>query len=145
MASLSAVAEDSSNAANNFAQELHERMTRQFSYLLDPKSKDFRAIFWVATYLCPVYRVLLSSDMEKMMEVKKFLRGKSVLIFIYRTICSFYSLDTRPARFLSGYSHAVCVTWSPPSEQDNVLLWSQISVFFCREAREGSGPVRQEG
>ena len=40
--------------------KLEERMKSQFSYLLDPKAKDFMVIFWVATFLSPVYRVLLA-------------------------------------------------------------------------------------
>ena len=51
MASLSTVVEDLGNAANNFAKELQGRMRSQFSYLLDPKSKDFKAIFWVAIFV----------------------------------------------------------------------------------------------
>ena len=49
-------------------------MRSQFAYLLDPDSNKFQSIFWVAAYLSPVYRVLLTSDMEKMKEVKKFLQ-----------------------------------------------------------------------
>ena len=49
--------------------KLEERMKSQFSYLLDPKAKDFMVIYWVATFLSPVYRVLLASDTEKMTEV----------------------------------------------------------------------------
>ena len=45
---------DPSNAAHTFAKKLEERMKTQFKYLLDPKAKDFQAIFWVATYLSPV-------------------------------------------------------------------------------------------
>ena len=49
-------------------------MRSQFAYLLDPDSNKLQSIFWVAAYLSPVYRVLLTSDMEKMKEVKKFLQ-----------------------------------------------------------------------
>ena len=53
-------------------------MKSQFSYLLEPKDKNFQVIFWVATFLSPVYRVVLASDTDKMTEVKKFLEGKSL-------------------------------------------------------------------
>ena len=69
--------EDQSNVAQTFATKLEERMKSQFSYLLDPKDKNFMVIFWVATFLSPVHRVL-ASDTDKMTEVKKFLEGKSL-------------------------------------------------------------------
>ena len=43
----------------------------------------FQSIFWVAAYLSPVYRVLLTSDTEKMKEVKKFLKSKSVICLAF--------------------------------------------------------------
>ena len=43
----------------------------------------FQSIFWVAAYLSPVYRVLLTSDTEKMKEVKKFLQSKSVICLAF--------------------------------------------------------------
>ena len=58
-------------------------MRSQFAYLLDPNSNKFESIFWVAAYLSPVYRVLLTSDMEKMKEVKKFLQSKSVISLVF--------------------------------------------------------------
>ena len=58
-------------------------MKSQFAYLLDPDSNKFQSIFWVATYLSPVHRVLLTSDPEKMKEVKKFLKSKSVLCLAF--------------------------------------------------------------
>ena len=75
LVSLSAVVEDQSNSAHTFATKLEESMKSQFRYLLEPKAKDFMVIFWVATFLSPVHRVLLASDTEKMTEVKKFLQN----------------------------------------------------------------------
>lgn len=72
--------EDQSNAAHTFATKLEERMKSQFSYLLEPKDKNFQVIFWVATFLSPVYRVVLASDTDKMTEVKRFLEGKSLFL-----------------------------------------------------------------
>ena len=86
---------DPSNTANTFAKKLDERMKSQFSYLLNLKAKDFQAIFWVATYLSPVYRVLLASDTEKMTEVKKFLQSKSVISLLF-VIVMFFLLDLIP-------------------------------------------------
>ena len=79
--------EDKNNAAHSFATKLEERMKSQFSYLLDPKDKDFMVVFWFATFLSPVYRVLLASDTEKMTEVKKFLKSKPVFSMLF--VCYF--------------------------------------------------------
>ena len=83
MASLAPQADDQSKTAHTFAKELQEKMKSQFVYLLDPKSDKFQSIFWVATYLSPVHRVLLTSDPEKMKEVKKFLKSKSVICLAF--------------------------------------------------------------
>ena len=88
--------EDQNNAAHSFAMKLEERMKSQFSYLLDPKAKDFMVIFWVATFLSPVYRVLLASDTEKMTEVKKFLKSKPVILLVFVILFFPPRLDTRP-------------------------------------------------
>ena len=58
-------------------------MKSQFAYLLDPDSNKFQSIFWVATYLSPVHRVLLTSDPEKMKEVEKFLKSKSIICLAF--------------------------------------------------------------
>ena len=58
-------------------------MKSEFAYLLNPKDKDFMGIFWVATFLSPVYRVLLASDTEKMTEVKKFLKSKPIISLVF--------------------------------------------------------------
>ena len=84
--------EDQNNAAHSFATKLEERMKSQFSYLLDPKDKDFMGIFWVATFLSPVYRVLLASDTEKMTVVKNFLKSKPVICYLF--VILFFSSQT---------------------------------------------------
>ena len=81
--------EDESNSAHTFATNLEERMKSQFKYLLEPKDKEFKAIFWVATFLSPVHRVLLASETEKMTEVKKFLQSKSVTGLVFVIIICF--------------------------------------------------------
>ena len=83
MASLAPLVGDQSKTVHTFAKELEEKIKMQFVYLLDPKSHHFQSIFWVATYLSPLYRVLLSSDPEKMEEVKKFLKSKSVICLAF--------------------------------------------------------------
>ena len=50
----------------------------------------FQSIFWVAAYLSPVYRVLQTSDTEKMKEVKKFLKSKSVIGLAFIIIIADY-------------------------------------------------------
>ena len=90
--SLSAVMEDQNNAAHSFATKLEERMKSQFSYLLNSKDKDFMGIFWVATFLSPVYRVLLASDTEKMTVVKNFLKSKPVICYLF--VILFFSSQT---------------------------------------------------
>ena len=83
LASLSPLVGDQSKTVHTFAKELDEKTKSQFAYLLDPKSNQFQSIFWVAAYLSPVYRVLLTSDTEKMKEVKKFLKSKSVICLAF--------------------------------------------------------------
>ena len=81
--------EDKSNSVHTFATNLEERMKSQFKYLLKPKDKEFKAIFWVATFLSPIHHVLLASETEKMTEVKKFLQGKSVTRLVFVIILCF--------------------------------------------------------
>ena len=91
--------EDPTKAVYAFAKELEEKMKSQFAYLLDAKSRNFQPIFWVATYLSPVTRVLLSSDIDKMQEVRKFLKSKSwkfTLVFTV-LISILLRIDTRSA------------------------------------------------
>ena len=90
LASLSPLVEDKSKTVHTFAKELDEKTKSQFEYLLDPKSNKFQSIFWVAAYLSPVYRVLLTSDTEKMKEVKKFLQSKSVIGLAFIIIIADY-------------------------------------------------------
>ena len=75
---LGNLVEDSTTSTTSFARELKKKMQSQFSYLLN-NERDFQPVFWVATYLSPLHHVLLSSDVDKMREVREFLKSESVI------------------------------------------------------------------
>ena len=65
------------DSAHNFAKEMRKQMEAYFVFLLKPFHKDFLPIYWVATYLCPVYRSLLTSD--QLPVVRKYLEGTIIV------------------------------------------------------------------
>ena len=50
------------------------QMETYFSFLLCPDDPSFLPIYWVATFLCPFHRFVITS--EEMPVVKAYLEGK---------------------------------------------------------------------
>ena len=55
------------------AQELSKELETTFSYMLDPKDKNYCPEYLVATYLTPQWRFLIKS--EQMTVIRKYLQG----------------------------------------------------------------------
>ena len=72
--SLKPRVEDETDSAHLFASELQEHFKSQFGFLLSKEDRDFQPLFWLATYLSPVYRVALST--VEIEEAKKFAKSK---------------------------------------------------------------------
>ena len=65
---------DETDSAHLFASELQDHFKIQFGFLLSKEDRDFQPLFWLATYLSPVYRVALST--VEIEEAKKFAKSK---------------------------------------------------------------------
>ena len=63
-----------SDTAHSFALEMKKQIQSYFSFLLYPTKPDFLPIYWVATFLCPVYRFVITS--EEMPVVRSYLESK---------------------------------------------------------------------
>ena len=72
--SLKPRVEDETDSAHLFASELQDHFKSQFGFLLSKEDRDFQPLFWLATYLSPVYRVALST--VEIEEAKKFAKSK---------------------------------------------------------------------
>ena len=74
LTSLEPIVGDPSDSAHLFAVELKEKIKSQFGYLLYPAADDFQPVYWLATYLSPVHKQVLSQDDVR--EVEKFIKSK---------------------------------------------------------------------
>ena len=61
------------DSCHQLAQELSKELVTTFSYILDPKDKEFCPEYLVATYLTPEWRFLIKS--EQMPAIRKYLQG----------------------------------------------------------------------
>ena len=68
-------AEDENCSAYEFAVELKKELTDTFGYVMDPKNKDFNAIFATATFLDPFFHSIVADDAALKDEVVKFLKN----------------------------------------------------------------------
>ena len=66
------------DCCHQLAQELSKELVTTFSYILDPKDKEFCPEYLVATYLTPEWRFLIKS--EQMPAIRKYLQGNWVFI-----------------------------------------------------------------
>ena len=66
------------DSCHQLAQELSKELVTTFSYILDPKDKEFCPEYLVATYLTPEWRFLIKS--EQMPAIRKYLQGNWVFI-----------------------------------------------------------------
>ncbi len=98
--SLRSPLEDSEDTAHLFAKQLEEHLNLQFEYLLDSEAAAFQPIYWLATYLSPVYRRTLSG--EDIEVAKKFVKSKFIDCSPF--ICNFllHRVDARPASLRRG-------------------------------------------
>ena len=78
---LKPLVEDEEDSANLFAVELQEHFNSQFGFFLDKENRDFQPLYWLATYLSPVYCLTLSST--EVDEAKNLVKSKLKNLGIY--------------------------------------------------------------
>ena len=72
---------DEYDSGHQFAKEMKKQMESYFSFLLFPNKPGFLPVYWVATFLCPVYRSYITS--EEMPIVRAYLERKIISILNY--------------------------------------------------------------
>ena len=72
---------DELDSAHSFAKELKTQLEKYFVFLLDAKHKEFLPVYWTASFLCPVYRFVISSD--ELPVVRSYLQSKLYLQVTY--------------------------------------------------------------
>ena len=98
---LEPLARDQYDSANAFAREMVAQIESYFSFLLYPDQPEFLPIYWVASFLCPVYRFTITS--EEMPVVRAYLERKfsvvncTVSCLIYEGKVSPLVADPSPA------------------------------------------------
>ena len=58
------------------AKELDKQIREYFEFVLKEDSEDFLVVYWVACYMAPVQKLMLSS--HQVDRVKQYLRGKDM-------------------------------------------------------------------
>ena len=48
-----------------FAKQIEKQTKKYFAFVLDPDSNDFLPVFWCATFLSPVHKLVLSPEQRK--------------------------------------------------------------------------------
>ena len=123
--SLRSPLEDPEDTAHPFAKQLEKHLNLQFKYLLDSEAAAFQPIYWLTTYLSPVYRRTLSGDDIEV--AKKFVKSKFIDCSL--SICNslLHRVDARPASLRGGTrgdQYRVCHSWAAISEQET-QHWSE--------------------
>ena len=84
MKTLEPLVQDEMDSSHALAKEMRSQIEDYFGFLLDTKCKEFLPVYWVASFLCPVYRFILSSD--ELPVVRSYLESKfSVVIYSFLT------------------------------------------------------------
>ena len=66
------------------AKELDKQIREYFEFVLKEDSEDFLVVYWVACYMAPVQKLMLSSHQVE--RVRQYLRGKDMLWYLIRQI-----------------------------------------------------------
>ena len=70
---LAPIMADEKNVGSALAKELDKQIRAYFAFVLQEDSEDFLIVYWVACYLAPVQKLMLSSHQVE--RVKQYLRG----------------------------------------------------------------------
>ena len=73
MKTLEPLVKDEDDSANAFANQMKGHLESYFAFLLCPSDPEFLPIYWVASFLCPVYRSVITS--KEMPVVRAYLEG----------------------------------------------------------------------
>ena len=65
---------DEADSAHSFAKEMKAQIESYFSFVLCPDDPCFLPIYWAASFLCPFYRFVITS--EELPVVKAYLESK---------------------------------------------------------------------
>ena len=77
-----------------FAKQIEKQTKKYFAFVLDPDSNDFLPVFWCATFLSPVHKLVLSPEQRKV--ATTYLKGMSRLQSCQRNFAKFRSAPRRP-------------------------------------------------
>ena len=69
------------DSAHTMAKEMKSQVESYFRFLLNKKDKDFLPVYWVASFLCPIYRFVISS--EELPVVRSYLESKFSVFYLY--------------------------------------------------------------
>ena len=77
---------DERNVGCALAKELNLQIREYFQCVLDEEFEDFIVVYWVACYLDPVQKLMMSSLQVE--QVKQYLRGNNMLWYLISYIYS---------------------------------------------------------
>ena len=73
--SLAPFLENEKESGHLFAKQIEKQTKKYFAFVLDPAHEDFRPVFWCATLLSPIHRLVLSHEQRKV--ATTYLKGMS--------------------------------------------------------------------
>ena len=79
MLNLAPIMADERHVGCALAKELNKQIREYFAFVLEEDSEEFLVVYWVACYLAPVQKLVLSS--HQVGRVKQYLKGKYVVVF----------------------------------------------------------------
>ena len=71
---------DERNVGCALAKELNLQIREYFQFVLDEEFEDFIVVYWVACYLAPVHKLMMSPHQVE--RVKQYLRGNNMLWYL---------------------------------------------------------------
>ena len=77
---------DERNVGCALAKELNLQIREYFQCVLDEEFEDFIVLYWVAYYLAPVQKLMMSSHQVE--QVKQYFRGNNMLWYLISYIYS---------------------------------------------------------
>ena len=67
--------ENEKESGHLFAKQIEKQTKKYFAFVLDPADNDFLPVFWCATLLSPIHRLVLSPEQRKV--ATTYLKGMS--------------------------------------------------------------------
>ena len=92
--SLAPFLENERESGHLFAKQIEKQTKKYFAFVLDSAHPDFLPVFWCATFLSPIHRLVLSPEQRKV--ATTYLKGMSRLQSCQRNFTRFRSAPRRP-------------------------------------------------